>query len=330
MTSQRPRDLPTPQRPPQAVSDDLVTVLDGAVCIPIEFIRRCYHAQSSDIVLATSSLVEGLGNKFSDLDIYVFRNALPRVEDIPVGEHHRVVTTERRVVTPHLTAHPDERVALIHTVVPDTDIKVDVEFRTLDQMSALFDKVARLFAYASTNLELFAQRLQDREASLVHRVFSARPIQNGHMFAPRPAVAIREMLRVLKPGGTIAFSTWPPEGFVGRVFSLIAKYAPPPPEVSPPTQWGSPDIVRERLGAAVTDVHFERDLMQFQILSPQHYRVFMESTGLATGMARTLKRNNPEEFNKFRSDLEALAAQYFRDNLLQQDYLLTRALKVSV
>ncbi len=37
----------------------------------------------------------------------------------------------------------------------------------------------------------------------------------GHIFAPRPEVALGEMLRVLKPGGTIAFSTWPPELFVG-------------------------------------------------------------------------------------------------------------------
>src|SRR6202142_959500 len=35
--------------------------------------------------------------------------------------------------------------------------------------------------------------------------------QFGHIFAPRSAVARGEMLRVLKPGGTIAFSTWPPE-----------------------------------------------------------------------------------------------------------------------
>src|SRR5262249_37832690 len=63
--------------------------------------------------------------------------------------------------------------------------------------------------------------------------------QFGHMFAPRPQVAIAEMLRVLKPGGTIAFSTWPPELCVGRGFALMGKYGPPPPPgVAPPPQWG--------------------------------------------------------------------------------------------
>ena len=73
--------------------------------------------------------------------------------------------------------------------------------------------------------------------------------QFGHIFAPRPDVAVGEMLRVLKSGGTIAFSTWPPELFNGRMFALIGRNMPPPPPgVSPPTQWGDPNIVRERLG----------------------------------------------------------------------------------
>jgi ubiquinone/menaquinone biosynthesis C-methylase UbiE len=46
--------------------------------------------------------------------------------------------------------------------------------------------------------------------------------QYGHRFAPRPDVAVGEMLRVLRPGGTIAFSTWPPELNVGRMFALAA------------------------------------------------------------------------------------------------------------
>ena len=44
--------------------------------------------------------------------------------------------------------------------------------------------------------------------------------QFGHMFAPRPEIALKEMLRVLKPGGVIAFSTWPPELLTGRLFIL--------------------------------------------------------------------------------------------------------------
>jgi SAM-dependent methyltransferase len=72
--------------------------------------------------------------------------------------------------------------------------------------------------------------------------------QFGHMFAPRPEVTIAEMLRVLKPGGTIAFSTWPPEHFVGRMFALVGKHLPPPP------QRGDPNIVRQRLGDAAATV----------------------------------------------------------------------------
>ena len=73
--------------------------------------------------------------------------------------------------------------------------------------------------------------------------------QFGHMFAPRPDVAIREMLRVLKPGGTIAFATWPPELLIGSSFRLVSGYMPPPPPgVSPPPQWGDIATVGERLG----------------------------------------------------------------------------------
>src|SRR5437879_6474068 len=88
--------------------------------------------------------------------------------------------------------------------------------------------------------------------------------QFGHMFAPRPDVAIREMVRVLKPSGTIAFSTWPPELLIGRSFTLVGSYMPPPPPgVSPPPQWGDPNIVRERLGCAVIEIVFDRDRLHF-------------------------------------------------------------------
>lgn len=69
--------------------------------------------------------------------------------------------------------------------------------------------------------------------------------QFGHIFAPRPEVAVAQMLRVLKPGGKIAFATWPPELFTGRMFMITARYAPP--GLAPPPQWGRP---QNRLRAA--------------------------------------------------------------------------------
>lgn len=152
--------------------------------------------------------------------------------------------------------------------------------------------------------------------------------QFGHMFAPRPEIAVKEILRVLKPGGTIAFSTWPPELIVGRMFVVTGKYAPPPPPgVSPPHQWGDPSIVRERLGNAVKDLCFARDAMAFQILSVPHYRAFMESNvGPISKLVQSLQADQ-QKLAAFRREIDDLVSLYFADNLVRQDYLLTRAVK---
>lgn len=154
--------------------------------------------------------------------------------------------------------------------------------------------------------------------------------QYGHMFAPRPDVAVSEMLRVLKPGGIIAFSTWPPELFVGRMFALVSQYAPPPPPgVAPPPAWGDVNTVRERLGAAVRDISFARAAVFFPALSPAHHRVMTERTaGPVLKLVETLSVSDPARLETFRQTYEALAAEYLENNQLRQDYLMTRAVKV--
>jgi hypothetical protein len=134
---------------------------------------------------------------------------------------------------------------------------------------------------------------------------------------------------VLKPGGTIAFSTWPPELMTGRMFQLLGKYSPPLPEgVSPPVQWGDPQLIRDRLGDAVRDITFARDAMFVQMLSVPHFRLFLETTlGPAIRLVAELEQSAPAKVAELRRELEALAATYFADNHVRQDYLLTRAVK---
>ena len=155
--------------------------------------------------------------------------------------------------------------------------------------------------------------------------------QFAHMFAPRPEVAIAEMLRVLRPGGTIAFSTWPPELLSGRSMALQARYTPPPAHaVTPPspTLWGDPNVVRQRLGDAVDDIVFDRDHLLIPALSPQHYRLERErASGTMVRMAEALSATNPDHLHSFRREYDTLVAEYLHDNVIRQDYLLTRAKK---
>jgi SAM-dependent methyltransferase len=143
--------------------------------------------------------------------------------------------------------------------------------------------------------------------------------QFGHMFAPRAEVAMAELRRVLRPTGRIAFATWPPEHLVGR------NSPPPPPGVSPPQQWGHPETVAQRLGMRFDAPFFERGTMAFPALSIEHYRLFMErSIGPIQKLLERLA-SEPAKLATFRAEYDAMVAPYYADNVVRQDYLLTRA-----
>jgi hypothetical protein len=94
-------------------------------------------------------------------------------------------------------------------------------------------------------------------------------------------------------------------------------------------QWGDPNVVRERLGSAVKGLIFRRDVMLFQALSPQHYRFFMEKNfGPAAKLLAMLDASDQGKAASLRREMEELAAEYFDDNRVMQDYLLTRAIKL--
>lgn len=159
--------------------------------------------------------------------------------------------------------------------------------------------------------------------------FDAVISQFGHIFAPRPTLALAEMLRVLKAGGTIAFHTWPPDRLIGQMFALVARYMPPPPvAAAPPGQWGDKAIVLDRLGNAVRDVVFETGVMLAPALSPQHFRTFTEKTaGPVIKLVEMYEKSDPARLAEFRREYDELAARYFKDNAMHQEYLATRAIK---
>jgi SAM-dependent methyltransferase len=84
----------------------------------------------------------------------------------------------------------------------------------------------------------------------------------GAMFAPRPEIVAAELLRVCRPGGTIAMGNWTREGFIGQMFKAIARFIAPPGMPSP-VLWGDESVVRERFGAGVSDLRLRRVMYRF-------------------------------------------------------------------
>jgi len=148
------------------------------------------------------------------------------------------------------------------------------------------------------------------------------------MFAPRPEIALKEMLRVLKPRGVIAFSTWPPELLTGRLFILTGKYGPSAPkDISPPVMWGEVEVIKKRLGKNVRDITFHRAEYGNPALSPAHMRVALEAYIGPIGATIKLLEPNPEKLTEFRNAMEDLLFEYFQNNTVVQSYLMTRAIK---
>jgi ubiquinone/menaquinone biosynthesis C-methylase UbiE len=79
----------------------------------------------------------------------------------------------------------------------------------------------------------------------------------GAMFAPRPDRVASELLRVCRPGGTIAMANWTKEGFIGTMFATFARFIAPAGMPSP-VLWGDETVVRERFGAAVSELRLTR------------------------------------------------------------------------
>lgn len=94
----------------------------------------------------------------------------------------------------------------------------------------------------------------------------------GHMFAVPADAAARELLRVTRPGGTVAFTSWTPSSVVPAMGKLMSEYLPPNPDApEPPFRWGDPTVVHERLGEATAETRFETGTVWTPVLSPTHY-----------------------------------------------------------
>jgi SAM-dependent methyltransferase len=99
----------------------------------------------------------------------------------------------------------------------------------------------------------------------------------GAMFAPDHERAAAELLRVSRPGGTIALASWTPDGFIGELFRTVAAHVPPPAGVPSPMLWGTERHLRTLFGDGICSLELEERTFTFRFRSAQDFVDFFRT-----------------------------------------------------
>jgi ubiquinone/menaquinone biosynthesis C-methylase UbiE len=143
------------------------------------------------------------------------------------------------------------------------------------------------------------------------------------IFAPDHDAVARELARVTRRGGRLAFSAWTPEGTIGEMFVAFGPFQPPPsPGAGSPLMWGREDYIHEKLGQAF-ELSIERRISREEGESPEQA---WEYFAPRFGPVKTLLDNLPDER---RNEFEQVARAHWEKGrqpdgsyLDEREYLL--------
>ncbi|MBJ8345480.1 class I SAM-dependent methyltransferase [Antrihabitans sp. YC2-6] len=156
----------------------------------------------------------------------------------------------------------------------------------------------------------------------------------GAMFAPHHQATADELVRVVRPGGTIGMINWTPEGFIGNLLSTLKPYAPPPPVgASPPPLWGNEAHVRELFGDNVTGLRMERQKVLIDhCVSPEEFREYWKRNYGPTISVYGFNKDQPERVAQLDRDFLAMLTRWNASTesgrtAYEAEYLLVTAIK---
>ena len=115
---------------------------------------------------------------------------------------------------------------------------------------------------------------------------------------------------------------------MGKFFKLIESFSQPlSPEVASPVLWGDMAVIEDRLKDDFDHIEFGRDTMFAPTMSPAHMlKLFEKNAGPLATLVKALA-DDPPKLSNLRNAVLKLIENFFSNNFLRQDFLMTRCIK---
>ena len=174
--------------------------------------------------------------------------------------------------------------------------------------------------HSATERDVHNARFQEcrgEELPFESNFFDAVLCRFGIMFFRDPLQGVREALRVLKPGGRVAYSVWgnyDANPYHHVLTNVLHRYVPGPP-ADPDAPGAFRYAPAGKLKAIVTEAgaaDVREHLLRFQIEAPLTFDQFFEiRTEMSDSLRDKLRKMPPGELSRFKEDVRENAQPYF-------------------
>ncbi|NEK18985.1 hypothetical protein [Rhizobium leguminosarum] len=132
----------------------MFSFLDGLLKIDADEIMKRTSPLPSDTVLISGTLVEGIGNKHSDIDVYVITDELP--DEARLGKHQ-------------FTGYHQGRIRQYYDYIGADGFGFDVEYYTWTEVQEMISQVGELYRRARSHTKILRQKLKYGDDDALHK-----------------------------------------------------------------------------------------------------------------------------------------------------------------
>ncbi|KAB8029195.1 hypothetical protein [Fluviispira multicolorata] len=130
--------------------------------------------RENDTIIACGTIIENIGNEFSDIDVYIITDEYRTPKNINISNFYRTISRSKEV----LDQSSNEEILLIHLPVEKSGMKIDIEFKTYSDINKLSESLNEFYNYAFQNYILLTKEMSERNMSFIHRIHNGVCILN--------------------------------------------------------------------------------------------------------------------------------------------------------